>query len=161
MSFDWQRQRTAVSRRPMYLQFKDATRSEILEARAVPATMNYDVWFWTKDYDKLQKVTEEYMWWQHEDPNLNINYNDLYPMEMDLHFGEPMDESTTDTMFDQGLYFVLHVPIVVDAWIIKGYEEKTIKKVIISIYDETIPTQPQLLEQETLILPLPPSGEEI
>ena len=160
MEFDWQRQRTAVSRRSMYMSFKDANRNEILETRAVPSTMHYDVWFWTKDYDKLQQVTEEYMWWQHEDPNLNINYNDIYPMEMDLHFGPPQDESTVNTMFDQGLYFVLHVPITVDAWIIKGYEEKTIKKIIISIYDDSaVPSNPVLLEQETLIMPIPPSGE--
>jgi len=160
MNFDWSRQRTAVARIEQYLAFTDAERTDIRSARAIPATLDYNVWFWTKDYDILQQISEEYMWWRHTDPNLNLNYDDTYPMEMDLHFGEAVDESAVEQMFDRGLYFVLRAPITVDAWLIKDFSVKTIKKIIISVYDETVEENPQLLFTETLILPIPPSGEE-
>lgn len=162
MEFDWARQRSAVARQDMYLKFSSPSRTDLLAARSIPVTLTYNAWFWTKDYDKLQQLAEDYSWWQHTDPNLNINYNEVYPMEMDLHFGASVDESTTEEMFDKGLYFVLRVPIIVDGWIIKDFSDKTIKKIIISIYDDSaVPSNPQLLEQETLILPEPASGEGI
>ena len=152
--FAWDRQRSSVSRRDIMLTYTDPVGKEsITAARAIPLEVRYNVWFWTKDFDKYNQVLEAYSWWQHENPNLNMNYNDEYPLEMDLHFGETEDESTVPTMFDTGTYFVLRAPISVDAWIIKSAEDvKTIQTIIISIYDETVEANPVLLEQETIVL---------
>lgn len=166
-SFDWARQRTPVARNGMYMKFEDATRNNILEAKAVPARLEYNVWFWTKDYDKMQQLNEEYIWWVQEFPNLSLNYNGIYPMEMYMSFGEVVDESSTPVMYDQGLYFVMRAPISLEGWIVRDKDNygnllkvRTLKKIIISIYDDSaVPPNPQLIAQETLVLPEPPSGE--
>jgi len=152
-SFDWSRQRSAVARQDILLNYVDPVGKETMTtARAIPLNLAYNAWFWTKDYDKYNQIAELYSWWQHENPNLSINYNDVYPLEMDMHFGEAEDESTVPTMYDTGTYFVLKAPIMIDAWIMKSYDVKTIQKIIISIYDETVEANPQLLETMTLLL---------
>jgi len=155
-NFSWSRQRTAVARREITLAYTDPnTKTQIISAKAIPVDLGYIFWWWTKDYDKYNQVVESYSWWRQQDPNLSINFDDAYPLELDLHFGEVVDESTVETMFDQGLYFVGSAPINVDAWFVEGLSNYAIQTIIKSIYDSTVSGQNILMESETIVPDIP------
>lgn len=146
----WERQRTPVARHGMYMAYTDGHHTDMVNVKAYPVDLNYVVHFWTLDLDKVMQVSETYALWQQNDPNLNINYNDIYPLEIDMHFGQMMDESPLEAMFEKGVYFVLSAPIALDAWIFELDSDKTIKKIVISIYDESV-TPAVLLSQQELV----------
>jgi len=144
-SNDWTRQRTAVAREGIHLAYQDGDgpsgltdeKTSIIGAKAMPVTLEYSVWFWSQHLDRINQVSEEYLFWQQQDPNLSIYYNDLYPLEFDLtKFGEVSDESDLPNMFEVGRVFVIHFPITVEGWIFQNLVEKTIKKIVITVYDE-------------------------
>lgn len=132
----WDRQRTPVARRGMWLAHTDGNKTDTVHVRAVPVDLNYNVWFWSKDLDKIYQCIEEYLFWQQDDPNLKLKYNDKYEIEPDLHFGEIVDESTVDEMYDKGLIYTFKMPIKIDAWILKGETLKTITKLVLTFYDK-------------------------
>jgi len=132
----WSRQRTPVARRGMWLATTDDNKTDTVHVKAVPADLNYNVWFWSKDLDKVYQCIEEYLFWQQDDPNLKLKYNDKYEIEPDLHFGEIVDESTVDEMYTKGLIYVFKMPIKIDAWILKGESFKTINKLVLTLYDK-------------------------
>ena len=132
----WSRQRTPVARRGMYLSTTDGNKTDTVHVKAVPVDLNYNVWFWSKDLDKVYQCIEEYLFWQHDDPNLKLKYNDKYEIEPDLHFGEIVDESTVDEMYAKGLIFTFKMPIKIDAWVLKGFSFKTISKLVLTFYDK-------------------------
>ena len=133
---DWARQRTPLARRGIHLSYTTDEQTSILTAKAVPVKLVYHVWFWTKSLEIVNDVNELYLFWQHTNPNLNINYLDTYPLEYDLHFGEMIDESTIDVEFEKGIYFVNKVPITIDGWVLSTSTEKTVKTVLLWMYDE-------------------------
>lgn len=131
----WDRQRTPVARRGMYLATSD-DKTDTVHVKAVPVDLNYNIWFWSKDLDKVYQCIEEYLLWQQDDPNLKLKYNEQYEIEPDIHFGEIVDESTVDEMYDKGLIFTFKMPIKIDAWILKGESFKTISKLVLTFYDK-------------------------
>ena len=144
---DFSRQRTSVARDGINVAFTDTTSGSdpsedtdentgITTVRAVPVTLGYSIWFWSKDKEILNEVAELYLFWQHSDPNLNLYYNDLYPVEFDLHFGDISDESTTAEMFTIGEYFVIRAPIEIDGWVFTDIDVKTVKKIVITYWDQ-------------------------
>jgi hypothetical protein len=143
----WKRQRTPVARQGIYGSYVDgeAPSSDVSgekialdTIKAVPADLNYNVWFWSQDKDKINKVAETYLFWKQNDPNLDLYYKATYPLEFDLHFteGEIVDESDLPHIFEIGRIFVARIPITVDGWVFKDSQTKTIKKIIVTIYDE-------------------------
>jgi len=154
-NYDWALQRTPVSRLGINLEYDDGTKKRIINVKTVPVHLEYGVWWWTKDYDKYNRCAEKYLFWQQENPNLDVNYNaglSNYPLEMDLHFGEVSDESTTPDMFDKGLYFVMHAPVIVDGWVFTDSLVRTVKKVVVTVYDNTYTdTTPPILWQEEIV----------
>jgi len=87
--FDWDRQRSVLARR----EITPIVNGNMKSIRTVPAKLNYTVWFWSKDRDKLNQIAERFLFWQHTDPNLDLLLNNTYPLEFDLHFGAVTDES--------------------------------------------------------------------
>jgi len=136
--FDMSRQRSSVARRGITTAYVEDTKTDVNIYKAVPMTLTYEVWFWTQSLDKKNQLEEWYAWWIHTDPNLDIYYNSVYPLEMDLHFGESVDEGTVPEEHTKGVYHVLRVPITIDAWVFKGIEEKVIKHIMLAIYDEDV-----------------------
>ena len=134
--FDWSRQRSFVARNGMYLEYTDSNSDSLVTIKAVPTKMTYNTWFWSTDLDKLNDVKIEYLFWQHENPYLSLSYNDSYPVEMDLHFGEIVDESDIEEMFNIGKYHVLRLPITLDGWVFKTTNPGVIQKIVVTIYDQ-------------------------
>lgn len=133
--FDWDRQRSVLARGGVYGQTDNVNASAL---KAVPVTLNYDAFFWSKDTDLLNQITERYCFWQHQDPNLNILFNGLYPCEFDLQFGAVIDESPVESMYDKGLYYVIRCPITVEGWLFTTGSTKTIRTIYLKGYDATL-----------------------
>lgn len=132
----WSRQRTPVARRGMWLADTNDDKTDTVHVKAVPVDLNYNIWFWSKDLDKVYQCIEQYLFWQQDDPNLKLKYNNKYEIEPDLHFGEIVDESTVDEMYDKGLIYTFKMPIKIDAWILRGLSFKTISKLVLTFYDK-------------------------
>jgi hypothetical protein len=134
--FAWERQRSPVSRHGMYMEFETEDKHDIIQVTAVPADLEYNIWFWSKSLEVLQQVAEKYMFWQHRDPNLALLFADRYNLELDLHFGALIDESSLPEAFEKGEYFVLKAPIKVDGWVFEApFDVKTILKIHVAIFD--------------------------
>ena len=137
---DWARQRTPIARRGMRLGYTNDNKTDTIVAKAMPVSLKYNVWFWTKDIEKLNLIAERYLFWQQSNPNLNLNYtvdSNEYPVELDLHFGELTDESNVETIFEKGIHFCMNVPINIDGWVFASeYSAGVIQKIELLLYDK-------------------------
>jgi len=135
IQYDWARQNSAIARKGIMLQYNDSSsRTAIITAKAVPAIIDYDIWFWSRDLDKIMQAIESYLLWQHDHPQLILNYNGIYPMEMYLKFGPVADETDFPGIYEKGLYFINRVPMRLDGWILTLFDAKTILKIILDVY---------------------------
>jgi len=132
----WKRQRTSVARSGIYIVDADNDKTDTVHLKAMPVDLKYNVWFWSKDLDKVYQCIEKYIFWQQDNPNLTLKYDDKYELELDLHFGEIVDESSIDEKYTSGMLFVYKLPIKMDAWLFEGFSDKTIKKIILTCYDK-------------------------
>ena len=137
IAFDWKRQRTPPARRGLYMVNSAVDGVENAKAtivKAVPVNIDYSFWVWSKSLDTIYQVVETYINWQHNMPKMIVNYNNLYPMELDLHFSNVIDESPINTMFTTGQYFVHKMSIKLDCWLPTSMDIKTIHKIILTMY---------------------------
>lgn len=144
VSPDWKRMQTAVARRGIRVAHTDATKTEAITVKAIPVTLEYDVWFWTHYRDRLNLIIEEYLFWQQDNPNLNLEYGSEYPVELDLHFGDIVDESIVAEKYDKGQIFILNAPITLDGWVFSNTDVKTIHKIELSLYNKNDLTADQI-----------------
>jgi len=126
----WSRQRTPLARRGLWL-------DKNVHVKAQPIDINYDVWFWSKDADKLYEAIESYIFWQHEYPKITLTYLDTYEITPDLHFGDIVDESTYDEKYEKGIIFRFRMPIKVDGWVLKAETDVgVVEKIRLTVYDK-------------------------
>jgi len=134
---DLARMRTPVARRGIMVAYDDSDlKTNVVTMYAMPVDLSYNIWFWSKDQNKLNLVMERYLFWQQRNPNLNLSLDDVYPLQMDLHFGAAANESSVETMFNEGLYFCWKLVLKVDGWVFQEDAQKTIHKVVLKIYNE-------------------------
>ena len=106
--FAWDRQRSPTAQKGFYLEYEyPDNKKDLITIYSVPADLNYDIYFWSKSLEVLQKVAEKYMFWVHRNPRLNLRLQNRYPLEIYMHFGALVDESTVSTQFETGQYFGL------------------------------------------------------
>ena len=140
---DWKRMHTAAARRGFLMQYVDIlTRADIGRIKAVPVKMVYDVWAWTHYRERLNLMAERFLFWQQDDPNLKLNLevkydNETaeYPTELDLHFGDIIDESMVVEKFEKGQIYIHRFSVSVDGLVFVADTLKTITKIIFSVYD--------------------------
>ncbi len=134
VAFSWKRQRTAVARTGIYIQ--DPVTGKNIIYKAVPNDMTYAITFWTAERKKMDKFLEEFMFWQQDDPNIDLFYDDNKPLEMDviIHPAVERDDSKIVNMYKEGKYWKHTIYITVEAWVIKGLAVKTAKTIILDIY---------------------------
>jgi len=131
------RQRTPAARRGLYVANTDDDKSGTIHIKAMPIDLNYNIWFWSQSLDKVYECIEKYIFWQQDNPKLNISYDTDYPLEFDLHFGEIVDESPIDEKYSGGMLFTYRFPIKIDAWVFESNTESdTVKKIILTGYDK-------------------------
>jgi len=149
---DWSRQRTPLARHGISMAYTDSAETDATTIKAMPVRLEYDVWFWTRDLNKNMNAAELYIFWQHTNPNCDLYYDDKYLMELDLHFGDVVDESTVDETYGAGALYIQRAPLKMDAWILSGIDEKTILTIYLKIYDDTLEdgSTDVLLYEETI-----------
>jgi hypothetical protein len=147
---DFARQRTPLAREGTYINYTDSSLSEITKVYTVPALLEYEVGFWSISLDKLQQVVEEYFFWVHRNPNLDINFGGNMPMEIDLKFGDITDSSTISDTYNKGRLFLYTCPITVEAWLPRVALEKTILKIYLKGYVQDKGKEDQLIFSYTI-----------
>ena len=133
VSPDWSRQRTSVARDGMNVQYTDSTKSSIVNIKAVPIGIDYELRFWSHELDDITHAIESYMKWFQDFPNLIINYQDLYEMDMYMKFGDCVDE-TDYNIYEKGLYYVSQMPIHLDGWVLTTINAPTILTILVNLY---------------------------
>jgi len=109
----------------------------IVNIKATPVILNYNLWFWSLDRDKLNNVAELCLFWEHNTPYVTLNFDDTYPIDLNIKMtGDIIDESPIDTMRTRGTYYVYRVPIEVEGWALSDAQVKTIKTIYVKIYDQ-------------------------
>lgn len=131
--FSWERQRTPVGRRGISLSYSNSSMTGATIAKAVPVDLTYQLTFWVGSLDLQQQLNEEYLFWIHSDPNLNISLNS-YPLELDIHLKDIADNSTISNMYQVGKYFVSTCEFKVDGWLPRFEDLKTIQKIFLKGY---------------------------
>jgi len=129
------RQRTPLARRGLWLSKLEDELSTI-HVKAQPIDLNYNIWFWSKDLDKVYQCIEEYIFWQQDYPKIGILFDDKWEITPDLHFGEIVDESTVPEQYSTGLIYCFKMPVKIDGWVLKGFSLKTITKIVLKMYDK-------------------------
>jgi len=126
----WSRQRSVLATRGVWL-------AEGVNVKAQPIDIGYFATFWSKDLDKLYEAIEEYAFWQHDYPKINLEYGDgEYPIQPDLHFGDITDESTYYEKYETGTIFAFRMPIKIDGWVLKSSTgDAFVEKIRITVYD--------------------------
>jgi len=111
-------------------------RTGMIQVKAVPVTISYNLWFWSLDKDKLNDIAEECLFWEHNTPYVRLYFDEVYPVDLNVRItGEIFDESPLDDLYKRGTYYVSRVPIEVEGWVFSGAEVKTIKTIYLKVYD--------------------------
>jgi hypothetical protein len=134
LEFDWNRQRSTLARHGLKMQYvNSSSKSEIVTVKAVPVTINYKFWLWSRDLDWIMQAAEAYLFWVHVYPQLVLYYNGLYEMDMYMKFG-PIVDRTNYNIYEKGQFFVYEFPITLDGWVLTSINTKTILKIILDLY---------------------------
>lgn len=149
VGFAWGRQSTPTARSGLSMEYTSAGKTAITRIKAIPVNIEYSFHAWSLDLSKLQEVADAYLFWQQNDPNLSISLNSKYPLEIDLHFGDIIDESIVAEQYEKGQYFVYRFPLKVDGWIFSADTAKTIKEIHWTLYDDN--ADPPILLHEEII----------
>lgn len=138
MNPSWDRQRSVLAKRGLWIAY-DIEKKHLTNIKAQPIDLSYNVWFWSKSLDKVNQCMEEYAWWQQRNPKVILEYqvgDTKYPIRPDLHFGDIVDESTYAKKYEEGVKFILRMPIRMDAWVFESTTIRTIRKIILTVYDK-------------------------
>jgi len=133
-AYSWSRQRSVVARRGFNIQ----SGNDIINVTANPMDLMYGVWFWSQDLDLIYQAIEQYTSWQHENPKIEVTYNDTYTLDPEFHLSEVVDESDIEQIYSTGKYFVWRMPLALDAWLLKAGDGSSIliNKVRLTVYDK-------------------------
>jgi len=137
----WSRQRTVLARRGLWLTKTDGSKTRGINVKAQPVDLSYNVWFWSKDLDKVYQCIERYILWQQSYPKVDVSYEfddfNSFSYSPDLHFGEIVDESTVAEKYNVGTMFIFKAPVKIDAWVLSGADlSGVINKITLTIYDQ-------------------------
>lgn len=150
---DLKRAQTPIARRGLNISYTDVFKTDILSVKGVPCFLDYDVWIWSRDLDKLTKVDEEYLFTPNKNATVSIQFKIEEdgqeisvgsPMDMFTYIGDVHDESPIEDMNENGLYFVHKYTFSLEAWVLQTITSKTVKTIIIEIYDD-LGDEPTLL----------------
>ena len=130
---DWSRQRTPLARDGIMLEYTDSNKTSIVTVKAVPAVLDYELRFWSRDLNSLTLATESYIKWMQDFPNLVVYYDDSYEMDFYLRFGDILDE-TDFNIYEKGLYYVHMMPIKLEGWVLTSIESKTILTIYLDVF---------------------------
>lgn len=134
ISFDWQRQNTIIGKNGISLVYVDSTTKEqIVTVKGAPVTIDYDIFLWSRDLDKITQATEAYLQWLYNRPQLVVYYSGQYEMDMYMHL-QDIEDVTDYDIYNKGQYFVFKFNMKLDAWVLTTISNYAVLKIIIDFY---------------------------
>lgn len=136
----WGRQRTPLARRGIIVGRTESGSSIVVKAQ--PVDLNYNFWVWSKSLEIVYQCVEKYVFWQHNSPKVNLEYEfddgHTYDYSPDLHFGEVVDESTFAEKYSRGIMVVYKFPLKLDGWVLDSSDSGggIVTKIRVTIYDK-------------------------
>ena len=128
--FSWDRQRTAMGRKGTTLQYTSAGKTSTIIATAVPVDLIYDMRVWALSLEAIQQLTEEYLFWIHNNPNLDIEL-DGYPITPNIHFKNVDGASLAGDMYKIGKYWTIDYTMNMDAWVVRFNNLPTVQGIVL------------------------------
>lgn len=153
ITLDWERQNSIIGRNGISLNYVDSTtKAQIVTIKGVPVNIDYDVFLWSRDLDKITQATEAFVQWLHNRPQLVVYYAGQYEMDMYMHLKEITDVSDYN-IYEKGQYFVSKFNLKLDAWALTTISSRTILKIIVDFFlrEGTVPNQTDTLLNEYVI----------
>jgi hypothetical protein len=139
---NWALMRSPAAKRGAMMGLVNGGVTDIAIVKSVPCALEYDIWFWTKKKENLNLIAEKYLFWLHENPNLNLSlivkYDEQaveYPLNLDMHFGDLIDESTDAEEFDKGIMYITKTSVRIDGLVFVASSLKRINKIVFTVYD--------------------------
>lgn len=134
--FPWERNRTSVARHGLNIN------EYRLNVKAVPVDLEYEITFWSQDFEIIQQVSERYLFWVHKSPKLSLVYeygDSENPLGADFYmkFGRLKDDSQIVEQFTKGKYIAYTMPIKVEGWVFENLDAKEILHIYAKVYDFT------------------------
>lgn len=141
---DLKRENRTLAGRGLDVSYEVAGQTRFINLKTQPIRLSYEVTFYSLRHESINQIIERYTWWRHRDPNLEmlLQFEDELPdfagvpLELDLLFGKPKDESTVLAQFNEGLYFVVTLPVQVESWVFDPSALVDIRKVFLRIKDD-------------------------
>ena len=90
VSYDWSMNQTGLAHRGIEIQVDDDDTATLV--KAVPAVIKYDIWFWTIDLYRHELVTDTLLFWNQDDPSLDLTFNDSFPLTFNVSLKDIVDE---------------------------------------------------------------------
>lgn len=153
IALDWERQNSIIGRNGLSLNYADSnTKQQIVTVKGVPINIDYDIFLWSKDLDKITQATEAFVQWLHNKPQLVVYYAGQYEMDMYIHLKEIQDVSDYN-IYEKGQYFISKFNMQLDAWALTTISSRTILKIIVDFYlrEGAVPHQKDTLLNEYVI----------
>lgn len=143
------RARTSAARHGISMEYEDASIKDVIQVKAVPANLEYDVYFWSLNPEILNQVEEAHLFGPYSTATLDLNFGTSYPVNMFIHHGDITEDGTVEQLDDKGLYFIRHTTLNVEGWVFSVIDSKTVKEIMVTFYDNTSGNN-VLLSQQTL-----------
>ena len=135
-AFDWKRQRTIVGRQGLKYTKSDGT---IGVVKAVPISLDYNMWFWSVKLDRVRQCMELYIQWQHNLPKLTFFWDTDFEINPDIIFSPVIDESDIEDVFNTGKVWVYRMTAAIEGWLpVQDTALGRIHKIRLTTYDNTV-----------------------
>jgi len=133
IGFSWKRQRTVLARRGLRYQRADGT---IGNVKANAVDMDYDMWVWSNNLDKINLCVEKYIQWQHQTPKVSIVFDTDFVLNPNLQFSPVVDDSAIEDVFNTGKIWAFRMPLHIDGWLPEtGTTVGQVYKIQLTLYD--------------------------
>lgn len=132
--------RTPLARRGLQLRYDDASaKTSVVMLKTMPVFLDYSIWFWDLDRNKIDAVIERAIFWQQVNPNLDLFYDaeETYPLNYDLLIGDIKDESQIVEQYNLGTIHVARLDLTLEGWVFAAEElVKAIHTVRMRYFDD-------------------------
>lgn len=132
MNVAWERQRSAVAINGIKVTYDN---DKTVMHRAVPIDLQFDIVYWSKYKQNIDRFLQELAFWHFENPTLRIFLEGDIEVPFKFLIKPDMrDGGTVARMYDDGKYWQLKSSILVESWIFKDLAVHTAKTIVIDMY---------------------------
>lgn len=138
VKYAWDRQRTSVAQTGVTVRPPGSGNAgPLMNFKAVPVDLNYSFWVWTRELDRLQTVTDRFMFWPQRNPTMQLIIPQVAdPIPTKITPGAVTDVSPVEQQYEMGVYFVYRFDLAVAGWLFEiDGSIPGIAEILVSIYE--------------------------